>query len=197
MLSSEERARLERELAKYIGGNRYAHSLNVADAAIELARHHAPELAGKAEIAGLLHDNAKKMPTDELLAYTAEHQLGPSPEELALPKLLHGMVGSHLLSARFGIEDEEIASACRDHVTGRPGMGPLSRLLYVADQTSADRDFPQVDELRDLAKHDLPAALLWVARNKIIYSMARGTLIEPKTVAFYNSMVNELQAMRE
>ena len=51
-------------LAQYLRPGRFAHSVNVADAARELAERFAPQLTYKAELAGLLHDNAKQLPDE-------------------------------------------------------------------------------------------------------------------------------------
>ena len=48
--------------------------------------------------------------------------------EIEEPGLLHGKVGAVLLNERFGIDDSEIFCAISDHVTGRVGMGILSKI---------------------------------------------------------------------
>jgi HD superfamily phosphohydrolase YqeK len=105
------------------------------------------------------------------------------------PTLLHGKVGAALLPQRFGVSDAAVEQACADHVTGRRGMGMLSRILYVADQAAADRTFEGVEELRAVMLRDLDSAVLMVARNKILHSAHYNVLIEPNTVDLYNSLL--------
>ena len=186
MLDHSERERLSRSLREYMGAKRHDHSCKVATACVRLARIHAPQLEDKAELAGLLHDNAKKMPVPDQLAIARERGLEISPEEENSPELLHGKVGAALLKRRFGIDDAEVEQAICDHVTGRPGMGMLSRLLYVADYTSADREMPGVDDVRRIAEADLDAAVLAVAIAKLRSIIDRGLPIESNTVALYN-----------
>ena len=80
----------------------------------------------------------------------------------------------------------EVEQAVCDHVTGRPGMGLLSKLLYVADYTSADRSFPGVEEVREISRQDLDAAVFAVASGKLRSIIERGLMIESNTVALYN-----------
>ncbi len=93
--------------------------------------------------------------------------------EVAQPELLHGKVGAALLEERFGVEDPEVAQAVADHVTGRPGMGMLSRILYVADQVAADREFPGVEHCARLRPGGSGAAVLLVVKQKLNYVMRR------------------------
>ncbi|MCB1188507.1 bis(5'-nucleosyl)-tetraphosphatase (symmetrical) YqeK [bacterium] len=186
MLDHAERERLTNLLKDFMGAKRHDHSVKVATACVRLAQLHAPQLEDQAEIAGLLHDNAKKMPVPDQLAIARERGLPVSPEEESSPELLHGKVGALLLKRRFGIDDPEVEQAVCDHVTGRPGMGLLSKLLYVADYTSADRSFPGVEEVREIARQDLDAAVFAVASGKLRSIIERGLMIESNTVALYN-----------
>ena len=43
------------------------------------------------------------------------------------------------------VKDADILDAVRYHTTARAGMSRLERVLYLADFTSADRDYPDVD----------------------------------------------------
>lgn len=174
------------QLSQYLEAGRVEHSVNVAKAAWGLACRFAPELAEKAVLAGLLHDNAKGLADAELIELARLHDIEVTPAEYANPTLLHGKVGAALLGERFDVHDTEIAQCVADHVTGRIGMGLLSRVLFVADQTASDRSFPGVDELRQVASVDLERAVFVVARNKLNYVIVKERIIEPMTAAVYN-----------
>jgi len=175
-------------LAQYIGSNRHGHSCNVAQLARELAERFAPDLADKAELAGLLHDNAKRLKGDELIRLAAEHDIEITPVERQSPTLLHGKVGALFLSERFGVTDTDISQAVIDHVTGRPNMGLLSRILFVADQAAADRDFPGVEELRASAISDLDHAVFIAVMHKLLYVISLNRVVEPRGLELYNSL---------
>ncbi len=177
------------KLATYLRPGRVEHSRNVAAAAVELARLHAPELTLAATTAGIVHDNAKQLSQEEILEAARNFGLIITPIEQMSPTLLHGKVGAALLPERFDIQDAEIAAAVCDHVTGRTGMGTLSLLLYVADQAAADRKFPGVAEVRETARFDLRGAAWLVARHKIVWTTKHALLLDPRTLEVYNELL--------
>jgi len=181
-------------LAAFVPEKRHAHSLNVAAAARQLAERFAPELADKAELAGLVHDNAKGMTVAELMEAAKRFDIEVTDIELEQPKLLHGKVGAALLGERFSVDDPEIAQAVADHVTGREGMGLLSEILFVADQAASDRDFPGVEQLREMATRDLDGAVLQVLKFKLGYLMQKNRPIVLDWLAVYNEYVRRLRA---
>jgi predicted HD superfamily hydrolase involved in NAD metabolism len=83
-------------------------------------------------VAGLAHDLAREMNSTDLLRLAGRRR-ACSPLELAQPVLVHGRAAAVLLNTELGLEDEEILMALEDHVTGRPAMGTLSRIVFVAD----------------------------------------------------------------
>lgn len=170
-----------------MGHKRLLHVQGVADSALGLAARFAPELTRRAELAGLLHDNAKKQTDGELTELAARFDIDLSPGEAQIPQLLHGKVGAALLPERFGLDDAQIAQAVADHVAGRAQMGLLSQLLYVADQLEPGRNFPGAEGLRELAQRDLRASVAFVARKKIEYVLLKGQWLEPQTVEVWNA----------
>ncbi len=50
-----------------------------------------------------------------------------------------------LARTEWGVEDEEILAAVACHTTGRPHMTRLDKILFLADMTSADRSYPEVE----------------------------------------------------
>jgi predicted HD superfamily hydrolase involved in NAD metabolism len=186
MLGRPERERYLAQLADYLGAQRVRHSVNGADAAVALALKHAPALAERAELAGLLHDNAKRLSAAQLIEQAQRFDIEVTPVERQWPPLLHGKVGAALLPERFGVEDAQVRAAVASHVTGQPNMDELGCILFVADQVADDRDFEGIAELRRVAPENLARAVLIVSRFKLAYAMQRGRLIEPVTVAVYN-----------
>jgi len=185
-LGADERAALVAKLHEYLGGGRVQHSENVADAALVLAAAHAPELSRQAEIAGLVHDSAKKLRDEQLIELAERFDIVITPGERETPQLLHGKVGAALLPERFGITDPAVQTAVTDHVCGRDEMGVLSQILFVADQMAEGRVFPGVEVLRELAPRELASAVGWVARKKIEHVLGQGQWIEPATVSVWN-----------
>ena len=152
---------------------RYGHTLRVADTAEDLARaHHLDE--DRARLAALLHDAARETGPEEFLRLADGLDLPVGEPERQSPKLLHGPVAAELARRELGIEDGEVLEAVRAHTTGRPGMGPLALVLYVADKVEPARDYPSVGRLRELAREDLHGAATESLRRAIAHNEERG-----------------------
>ncbi len=50
----------------------------------------------------------------------------------------------------FGITDRELLDAVSYHTTGRAGMTLLEKIIFIADAVEPGRDYPGVEEIREL-----------------------------------------------
>lgn len=138
---------------------RYHHTLCVEQRAVQLARQYGMN-PNKAAAAGILHDICKNLPQDVLLQICQSCDRITGIKFEAVPQLLHAWAGADYLRDRLGITDEDMGNAVRYHTTGRAGMSLLEKILYLADLTSAERDYPQAAQLRALADQSLEEAML-------------------------------------
>ena len=88
------------------------------------------------------------------------------------------------------IADAYILDAISCHTTGRPNMTLLDKIIYVADYISAERNYPDVDVMRDLSlNHSLEEASLY----SLIYTFNKQTklqgIIHPDSVEYYNELL--------
>lgn len=158
---------------------RYGHTLRVAATAEDLARTHRLE-PDRARLAALLHDAAREIGgPDEFLRLAAEWNLPVGEPERESPKLLHGPVAAELARRDLGVEDADVLEAIRVHTVGRPGMGPLALVLYVADKIEPAREYPSVERLRGLSREDLREAAAESLRRAIAHNEERGRSIHP------------------
>lgn len=167
---------------------RYNHSLAVAAEAVRLAEKWGAD-AEKAYLAGLVHDCCKDTPANILLQRADEFGIIISNLEKKAVKLLHAKVGSVYLKNIFGIEDEEIAMAVRYHTTAREGMSLLEKVLYLADFTSADRDYPGVEEMRAAVDESMEKAMKIALSFTITELAEKESPIHPDTFAAYNEIM--------
>jgi predicted HD superfamily hydrolase involved in NAD metabolism len=163
-----------------LSDSRYEHTLRVADTAEDLARAHDLD-ADRARLAALMHDSARELGPDEFLKLAETWNLQVGESEQQSPKLLHGPVAAEM-ARELGIDDEEVLEALRAHTTGRPEMGPLALVLYVADKIEPARDYPSVGRLRDLAREDLHKAALESLRRAIAHNEGRGKTTHPASL---------------
>lgn len=167
---------------------RYIHSLGVAKSAKELAALYGAD-EEKAYTAGLLHDVMKNASPDEQLQIMEKADIILSPCEKLNQKLWHAIAGAAFLKTELNITDEEIISAVRWHTTGKAGMTTLEKTVYLADFISEDRTYPDVDEVRRLARISLERAIVYTQKYCIQKLLSQNMIIDPSGVECYNDLV--------
>lgn len=179
-------------LGQKLNEYRFRHSLNVADAAVRLAEQNGAN-TDKAYLCGLLHDIEKNAPFEEQQHYMM--QLGePLPEPVLVnKKLWHAPAGACYVRDELGILDADMIHAIKYHTTGKENMSVLEKIIYVADFISAERDYPDVETIRETAYRSLDEAILAGSRFTLISLLERNRTINHDTIAMYNQMAAELE----
>lgn len=189
--SSKEQQAIE-EYKAYIKNNlskkRAQHSLNVADAAVRLAKQYGADVH-KAYLAGLLHDVCKELPTDKQRELVSRCTLNVSEAEKNAAPLFHAVAGSVFIQEEFHIHDPEIVRAIRYHTVACGNMDKLSQIIYLADLISDDRDYKDVKKMRKYAEQSLEKAMLEALKFSISDSVAKENTIPPCTFECYNDFV--------
>ena len=72
---------------------------------------------------------------------------------------------------------------------GKPGMTQLDKILYLADMTSAERDWPGVEKLRKLELKDLDAAMLAALKQTNDFVLSQGKPLDPMSKAAYEDIL--------
>lgn len=183
---AEYKILLEKRLTK----KRYAHSVAVAGEAVRLAEMYGAD-TDKAYLAGLLHDVCKDDSRETLLQIFDKFGIILCNVEISSPKLWHAIAGAAFLKGEIGIDDEEILLAVRYHTTARAGMTLLEKVLYLADFTSADRDYDGVNRMRAAVDKSMEAAMVEALEFTICDLAGQRHAIHPDTVAAYNQLVSE------
>ncbi len=167
-----------------------AHSERTAELAVQLAEHHGvdPE---RARLAALIHDVADRHSDRELLVLAERYGIDISLTEARVPKLLHGKIGAEILRRDWGITDDELLDAVRDHITGGIRMGPLARVLFVADKLEPERDryFGGLDSIRQLAVVNLEAAMLKLYAWRMDQLIGAGKPLDNALVRARNQLI--------
>lgn len=153
--------------------SRYEHSLNVSDRAAFLAEKYGADIE-KARFAGLVHDICKGMAGEEQLAIIKDGGIVLDEDTEKSPALWHSIAGSLYIQTELGVTDEDIINAVRYHTTGRAGMSMLEKVIYIADLTSADRNYPDACYVRRLAEISLDQCIAFSCRWIIADVKSRG-----------------------
>lgn len=175
---------------------RFNHSLAVAEEAKRLARKYGED-ENRLFTAGLLHDAMKDSSPEEQLKLLDEDGIMLSDIEKSAKKLWHAISGEVFARRVVGIEDKEILSAIRYHTTAKAGMTKFEKLLYVADFTSADRDYDGVDAVRSAADRDLDEAMEEGLGFTVSDLAGQRRPIHPDTVEAYNEIVLKRKSWNE
>lgn len=167
---------------------RYHHSLCVADEAARLAKRYGAD-EKQAYTAGILHDIMKDADANTQLQILADFDILMDEVERVSPTLWHARAGEAFIRHILQLPDEDILTAVRYHTTGRAGMSLLEKILFVADFTSADRTYDDVDEMRRLSDVSLEAAMEYGIAYTIHDLLNRGRPVHPDTLAAYNAII--------
>ena len=154
---------IKEELKQILSEKRYIHSIGVMEMAMELAQIYNIDIE-TAQIAGLLHDNAKEMTDDEMLQYVKENNIQISETEKNSVKLLHGKIGADIAKKKYGVS-EEIAKAIEYHTTTNP------------------------EAERKLAKEDLDKAMLLIINDVTKYLIEQDKLIAIESIETRNKLL--------
>ncbi len=174
-------------LGKILGEKRFFHSLAVAKEALRLAEKYGCDTE-KAFLAGLLHDICKDINPKEQLKLLEQFGIILGGIEKNAPKLWHAIAGAAYLEHVLKLDDSEIILAVRYHTTARAGMTLLEKIIYLADYTSEDRDYPGVEKMRKAVEEGLSTALKEALFFTIEDLKEKGSPAHEDTVAAYREL---------
>lgn len=176
-----------------LSDKRYEHTLNVKKMAVKLAKRYGVD-EDKAALAALLHDSAKEISKDEMRAIMRAHpEYAEGGEERPTP-VWHGICAAILARTEWGVTDEAILSAIACHTAGKPGMSKLDKIVYLADMSSKERDWPGVSKLRKLELKDLDAAMLMALKQTNDFVLSQGKPLDPMSKAAYDDIQAQVEA---
>lgn len=152
----------KKNLQKKLDADRFEHTLGVSYTAAALAMRYGEDVE-KAQLAGLLHDNAKCLTDEKKIQICNKYNIHMTLVEQHNPFLLHAKVGAFLAMHKYKINDKEIIKAILYHTTGRPNMTMLEKIIYIADYIEPLRHKAvNLDQVRQMAFIDIDQALLTI-----------------------------------
>jgi len=149
----EERiVRIENDVRASLDLNRFLHSRNVALLAWDLCRRFGID-PQKGYLAGIAHDMCKDFEAEKLLRLARADGGNISKLEQNKPGLLHARAAAVVLRRKHGVTEKDILEAIRYHTTGTLDMGPLAKIVYVADKLEVSR-IEAAPALKEICKSD-------------------------------------------
>lgn len=171
---------------------RYYHSMCVAKRAVQLAeKYH--QNTEKAYIAGVLHDVTKEESVEKQKELILSDGITVSDVENKVNNVLHQMSGAVFVKNKLEITDNDIVSGIRYHTTGKANMTVFETITYLADFTSEDRKYPDVEIMRQKTDTSLIDGLYYSLRYTISSLTQKGVLIHPDTINCYNWVLEQMK----
>jgi nicotinate-nucleotide adenylyltransferase len=135
--------RIEEEARGILNLTRFIHSRHTALLCWDLCcrfRQVYPSLDPElGYLVGIAHDLCKQICDSEQIRLAKEYGGEISRIEKEKPSLLHGRACAVVLKERFKITDNDVLKAVAYHTEGHRDMGPLAKVLYIADKMEVSR----------------------------------------------------------
>jgi len=170
--------------AKALSAKRFRHTLGVVHTAEQLARKHGLDPT-PVKLAAALHDLGKGMPLSHQLKLAHRWNLIRCQEDEDSPHILHGPVAAYWLEHVAGIDNDLILKAVAHHTLGAPSMSEFEMIVYSADLIEPNRNFPEVDILRNALYDNLKIGTLKCVEHTLKYLKKANRNIHPLTMETY------------
>lgn len=184
--------KIKKQVKRKLSDHRFEHTLGVTYMAAALAMRYGADL-NQAMTAGLLHDCAKYMTTEELFKNCERYKIEVTNTEKLNPALLHAKVGAVLADKKYKVHDKEIISAILHHTTGTPDMPLLDKIIFIADYMEPHREpLPNLDEIRKQAFVDIDRTMVMICKSTLEYLKSIQNEIDESTQKTYDYYVSKV-----
>ena len=138
------------------------------------------------------HDLARALDGESILNEALSYGIVPNVVELRSPSLLHGPLAAAWIESD-GVSDPQVLEAVRYHTTGRMGMGPVAKVVFLADKLDPAKvkRRPALEEVEALAHEDIDRALLRCLDHRIGLLIAKRRTIHPASIDFRNELLTK------
>ena len=188
MINNNQYFQIKSYITVNLSKKRRKHSIQVGLLAQKLCRKNNlnPE---KGLISGIAHDIAREFKKKLILKYASYDNLPIHKWEKENYVLLHGRAGAMLLKEKFGVLDQDILDAVRYHTLGNPGLGNLSKIVYVADYLEPTRKYLTKAERENILERDIDSIVLYVTGEIIRILKGKGKNPLEPTMKMYEEII--------
>ncbi|MBE6788261.1 MAG: HD domain-containing protein [Ruminococcaceae bacterium] len=188
--------KIKNELSQMLSEKRFNHSMQVALQAFKLAEIYGED-TGKAFLAGLVHDCCKEISKAEQLKIINQFGIILTDIEKTEPNIWHGYAASGYITEKWEIDDPDVCSAVKYHTCGRGNMSVLEKIIFVADLTSEDRNYPDSEKIREISYKNLDRAIYECYLYIIPFILKRKGRITQNTLDCYNDAASQISSEKE
>ncbi len=173
------------------------HIQRVRALAAELAEGHKLDVV-RVYFAAAAHDIARAEANHLLLAEAQAAGIPITNVDEDNPMLLHGPVGAERLRTNLDVNDEEILEAVYWHTTALATMGPIAKVVFLADKMDLSKAprYPHIGHVRELAADDLDQAIVEFLKGDLIRLLDEGKMAHPSSIEALNGLLYRLKKIR-
>lgn len=175
----------KKKVRAVLSDKRYIHSINVAKEAVRLGIIYGTNL-NKAYISGILHDIFKENNDPNALQNLWNSGIICKEKYKNNKPLWHSVLGAEYVRLELGVEDTDVINAIRYHTSGRAGMSDVEEVVFLADKISLDRDYPDLEKVRNIADISMAYGMLYVLSFSLQTLISNEENICNDTVWAYN-----------
>ena len=172
MICADRIEKLREEVGARLSDKRYAHTLGVERAAVQIAEYCLPDKITELAVAALLHDVAKEMPREDQLAAMERSGIAFTAEDYDSYALYHAFAAYVLVREEFSdIAMDDILSAVFKHTSGDSQMSVFDEIIFIADFVEDGREYEACIAIRNSLFLRLSTAESKEDRLKILHLM--------------------------
>ena len=168
----------------------FGHIQRVRVIARDLAEGHKLD-RDRVDLAAAAHDIARGDSDDVLMAEALVGGVRITDADRWRPLLLHGPVGANRLRTQLSVADEAVIEAVYWHTTGLATMGPIAKVVFLADKldlAKASR-YPHIGRVKELAADDMDRAIVEFLRGDIVRLLNMGEPVHPGSLETVNGLL--------
>ena len=190
---------LELKVKSMLSSKRFEHTLGVCNMAGILADYCLPRDKDEIIAAALLHDIAKELPNDRLVAMINEEGIVLNSADA--PPILHSYAAPHVIKSEFPeFATQNILSAVFNHTVGSIDMTVFDEIIFLADYIEEGRTYKDCIETREfmlssLVKDNveesinaLHKACVMCMKRTCDSLLGKGAVVNPKTLDAINAL---------
>jgi predicted HD superfamily hydrolase involved in NAD metabolism len=174
------------ELPKGLQG----HITRTRNLACDIASFYSVDIS-KCDTAAAAHDIVRHLTPDELLNCAKHYLVEINELYRKQPILLHGPLAAKIIEVDYFCKDNDIISAVKFHTTGRPNMGDIEKVVFIADKIEPMKikKNPSLKPVEELIYKDINLAIKEYLSIRFKMLLNSNSLIDPLAVDTWNNVV--------
>ncbi len=155
-----DRKELRERITSRLSPKRFQHTVSMTDMAVSPAERYEID-TGLVWQTAMLHDIAKEMSMDEMVSCAKKYCYTIDDISFRFPSNMHAEIGALIAEREFGLKNRNALNAIKYHVSARPDMSLLEKIICFSDFAEPGRpNYALMQYLYRIAEKDIDKAIL-------------------------------------